>query len=60
MNIYKVNIDFDVLARIFAEFVRDKAKLSGSTIVYKQDNLVIEENPRTSEKKIIKTYTSSK
>lgn len=60
MNSYKVHIDFEVLSKVFSTFVREKAKLSGSNIVYKKGNNVIEENPLTSEKKILKTYALPK
>jgi hypothetical protein len=54
-----VNIDFDILAKAFKEFIREKARISGSTIVYKMGNHLVEENPRTSEKRILKKYTQS-
>lgn len=50
----KVNIDFDLMAKAFREHVRSKAKRAGSTIVYKENGLLIEEDPKNATKKVIK------
>jgi hypothetical protein len=60
MNGSKVYIDFEILTQEFSKFVREKAKSSGSNIVYKKENQVIEENPRTAEKRILKSYSFPK
>jgi hypothetical protein len=51
-----VNINFDAMSKAFQQHVREKAKKAGSTIVYQKDNQLIEENPLTGEKKILKEY----
>ena len=59
MIISKVNIDFRLLGFALQKYIREKATKSGSTILYKKDGQLIEENPRTSQKKILKEYTHS-
>jgi hypothetical protein len=54
-----VNIDFELLSRAFQKYIREKAKMSGSTILYKKDNQLIEENPKTFKKRILKEYIYS-
>lgn len=55
-----VNIDFKVLSIAFQIYIRKKAKLSGSTIVFKKGNQLIEENPSTFKQKILKEYITAK
>lgn len=52
----EVKIDFDALSQSMRRFIREKAIAAGSSIVYQEDNYLIEENPATGEKKILKTY----
>ena len=49
-----VNINFEVLAKAMREHVRNKAALAGSTIIYKENGVLIEEDPRNSKKTILK------
>jgi hypothetical protein len=48
-----VNIDFKKMGETFHEFVRSKALLAGSTIVYVLKGKLVEEDPRTNEIKIL-------
>ena len=50
----QVNIDFEIMAKAMAKYVRDKAAKAGSTIVYKKDGILVEENPLTLEITILK------
>ena len=59
METQKVKIDPDKLSQSMRQFIREKAIAAGSTIVYQEDNNLIEENPATGEKKILKTYAES-
>ena len=59
MIIAKVNIDFRLLGIALQKYIREKATKSGSTILYKKDGQLIEEDPRTSQKKILKEYPHS-
>lgn len=52
-----INIDFKLLAAAFQKHVREKATRAGGTIVYKEGNCLIEEDPSTSKKIILKYYT---
>ena len=54
MEKLQVNIDFNVLAKAFREYVRTKAILAGSTIIYKENGNLIEEDPKSAKKKILK------
>ena len=54
MNPRPVNIDFKKMATAFGEHVRRKAMLAGSTIIYKKNGQLIEEDPATSKKTILK------
>ena len=54
-----VNIDFKVLSFSFKKYIREKARKSSSTIIYKIDNKLIEENPKTAKKRILKEYIHS-
>lgn len=49
-----VNIDFKVMAKALREYVRKTALLSGNTIVYLKSGEVVEENPKTTETRILK------
>jgi hypothetical protein len=59
MTTSRVNIDFKLLAPAFQRYIREKATRSNGTILYKNGNQLIEEDPKTSEKKILKEYTHS-
>lgn len=50
----QVNIDFKKMGKAFREHVRKKATLAGSTIIYKKNGQLIEEDPATSKKIILK------
>ncbi len=54
MSKEKVNIDFKLMKKALKESVRDKAIKAGSTIVYLQDGEIIEEDPKTKIKRILK------
>ena len=56
----QVNIDFKLLSFAFQKYIREKARKSGSTILYKKGDQLIEENPSTSKTKILKEYIHSK
>jgi ABC-type arginine transport system ATPase subunit len=56
MDTPQVNINFKVLSSVFKKYIRDKAKKSGSTIVYIEKGQLIEENPNTLVKRILKEY----
>jgi hypothetical protein len=55
----QVKIDFNLLKLAFKAFIREKAKKSNSTILYKNGDQLIEENPSTRQIKILKEYTHS-
>lgn len=59
MSSQQVNINFERLRRAFQRNVRNKARRSGSTIVYKRANQLIEEDPQTSQKRVLKEYLPS-
>jgi hypothetical protein len=54
-----VNIDFKLLSVALKKYIREKARKSNSTILYKKGNQLIEENPKTELTKILKEYTHS-
>ncbi|MEO6327423.1 MAG: hypothetical protein ABIO55_00750 [Ginsengibacter sp.] len=54
MSQKKVNIDFRIMKKVLKENVRDKAIKAGSTIVYLEDGEIIEEDPTTKTKRILK------
>lgn len=54
MNNENVNIDFKLMRKAIKQIVRDKAIKANSTIVYLQDGELIEEDPKTNTKKILK------
>ena len=56
MTTTQVNIDFEVLGLAYRKYIREKAANADSTIVYYEGNLLIEENPKTGEKKVLKEY----
>lgn len=55
-----VNIDFKLLSSAFQIYIRKKAKISGSTIVYIKGDQLIEENPKTFKQRILKQYITAK
>ena len=52
----QVNINFTLLSSAFQKYIREKATKSNSTILYRKGNQLIEENPKTLEKKVLKEY----
>jgi hypothetical protein len=54
---FHININFEVLSAAFQKHVREKARRFGSTIVYKENNQLIEEDPKTCAKKVLKNYS---
>ena len=54
MEKVRVNINFEQVGTAFEKYVRSKAILAGSSIVYRVDNQIIKEDPRTGEKTILK------
>jgi hypothetical protein len=50
----KINIDFKKMEKAFREYVRKKAIEAKSTIVYKEGDQLIEEDPATSKKTVLK------
>lgn len=49
----QVQIDFDLMAKTFREFVVEKAIAAKSTIVYVEDGKLVEEDPMTQQKKVL-------
>lgn len=49
----QINIDFKEMEKAFREHVRQKAIKAGSTIIYTQNNQLIEEDPATSKKIVL-------
>jgi hypothetical protein len=49
-----VNIDFQRMGKAFQQHVREKAARFGSTIVYLKNGVLIEEDPRTHEHRVLK------
>ncbi|MCW3106066.1 MAG: hypothetical protein JWQ09_572 [Segetibacter sp.] len=56
----QVNIDFEVMAKAMREHVRNKAARAESTIIYKKNGVLIEEDPKNSKKTILKEAVYSK
>lgn len=54
-----VNFNFEALSKALRRHVREKARQAGTTIVYKKNGQLIEENPRTTETKILREYHHS-
>ena len=54
-----INIDFDSIQKSFGKFIREKAEKAHSTIVYRQGQQLVEEDPRTRQKKILKEYSQA-
>lgn len=54
MSKSKVNIDFKLMKKALKESVRDKAIKACSTIVYLENGEIIEEDPKTKTKRILK------
>lgn len=55
----QVNINFKLLGLAIQKYIREKATKSNSTILYRKGDQLIEENPKTLEKKILKEYIHS-
>jgi len=49
----QINIDFKKMEKAFREHVRRKAMQAGSTIIYKKNGQLVEEDPATSKKIIL-------
>lgn len=50
----QINIDFKKMEKAFQEYVRSKAIEAHSTIIYRRGDQLIEEDPATSKKTILK------
>lgn len=50
----KVNIDVEKMQQAFQDYVRKKAILANSTIIYEENGQLIEEDPKTCKKIILK------
>lgn len=50
----QVNIDFQRMGEALRQHVRQKAARSGSTIVYLKNSMLIEEDPKTHQQRILK------
>lgn len=59
MTTSPVNIDFELLSLALQKYIREKALKSNSTILYKKGDQLIEENPKTLQKKVLKEYFHS-
>lgn len=57
MSENRLNLDFELLAKSFPKYIREKARKAGSTIVYKEGDQLIEEDPHTRQKRVLKTYS---
>jgi len=49
-----VKIDFSKIGKGISAFVRNKAAKAGSTIVYGENGNIVEEDPRTGKKKVLR------
>ncbi len=50
----QVNINFERMGLALQEYVRSKALVAGSNLVYLENDQIIKENPRTGQKTVIK------
>jgi hypothetical protein len=48
-----VNIDMAEMGKAVRAFVRSRAILAGSSIIYQQNDVIIKEDPRTGQKTVI-------
>ena len=55
MKSSRINIDFKLMANAFRRYVRHKAITSGSTIIYLENGQLIEEDPKSLKKIVVKT-----
>jgi hypothetical protein len=55
-----VQINFDIIGKAFEKHVRQKAILAGNTIVYAINGQLIEEDPITLKKTVLKSVSYSK
>jgi len=55
----QVHIDFKLLTPAFQKYIREKAIKANSTILYKIGDQLIEENPATLQKNVLKEYIHS-
>jgi hypothetical protein len=55
MNTKAVNINFAIMGNALMQHVRAKAIKAGSKIVYRENTVIIEENPTTNTKIILST-----
>lgn len=49
-----VYINYDALARAFGKHVRKKAATANSTIIYLRDGAIVEEDPKSHTRKVLK------
>ncbi|MBT9485651.1 hypothetical protein [Sediminibacterium sp.] len=52
----QVNIDFTSVGKSVEKFVRERAIKAGSNIIYKQDEKVVSEDPRTGNITVLEVY----
>jgi hypothetical protein len=55
-----VHIDFVKMEKAFEAYVRQKAIAAGSTIIYAIDGQLVEENPKSLKKVVLKTVSYSR
>ena len=55
-----VNIDFEVMRYAVKKHAREKAIKFGSTLIYVENGRLIEEDPSSSKKIVLKTYHPSR
>ncbi|MBI1781715.1 MAG: hypothetical protein HYR66_10155, partial [Sphingobacteriales bacterium] len=56
MSNHLVNINFTELSKAFKKYIWEKGSNSSGTIGYIEKGKLIEENPATSKKRILKEY----
>ncbi|MBI3717197.1 MAG: hypothetical protein HY252_01185 [Sphingobacteriales bacterium] len=59
MSNHLVNINFTELSKAFKKYIWEKGSNSSGTIGYIEKGKLIEENPATSKKRILKEYNPS-
>jgi hypothetical protein len=53
MNTKAVNINFALMGNALMQYVRTKAIKAGSKIIYIENGILVEENPKTKSKNIL-------
>ncbi len=56
----KVRIDVNAISKAFEKHVRQKAIIAGSTIIYAIGGQIIEEDPKTTKKIVLKAVNYTK